>query len=104
MGNSESLYSNQTNHTDEQFAKMQSILDQSIVLVKRRVIDKKCVKQGDVKSQAPIKMHDIMMLWRSYLIIVADAADAVSVNFSARCKFSRLNEKIYHFTACSQCV
>ena len=61
--NSESLYSNQTNHTDEQFAKMQSILDQSIVLVKRRVIDKKCVKQGDVKSQAP-KTHDIMMLWR----------------------------------------
>ena len=30
-----------------------------------------------------------------YLIIVADAGDAVSVNFSARCKFSRLNAKIY---------
>ena len=38
----------------------------------------------------------------AYLIIVGDAADAVSVNFSARCKFSRLNAKIYHFTACVQ--
>ena len=40
----------------------------------------------------------------SHLIIVADAADAVSVNFSARCKFSRLNAKIYHFTECIQCT
>ena len=27
---------------------------------------------------------------RTYLIIVADAADAVSVNFSARCKFLQI--------------
>ena len=40
----------------------------------------------------------------SHLIIVGDAADAVSVNFSARCKFSRLNAKIYHFTECIQCT
>ncbi len=39
----------------------------------------------------------------AHLIIVGDAADAVSVNFSARCKFSRLNAKIYHFTECIQC-
>ena len=37
----------------------------------------------------------------SHLIIVADA---VSVNFSARCKFSRQNAKIYHFTECIQCT
>ena len=38
----------------------------------------------------------------TYLIIVGDAGDAVSVNFTAPCKFSRLNAKIYHFTACVQ--
>ena len=27
---------------------------------------------------------------KSYLIIVADAADAVSVNFSGRCKFLQI--------------
>jgi len=40
----------------------------------------------------------------TYLIIVGDAGDAVCVNFFARCKFSRLNAKIYHFTACIQCT
>ena len=39
-----------------------------------------------------------------HLIIVGDAADAVSVNFSAWCKFSRLNAKIYHFSECIQCT
>ena len=38
-------------------------------------------------------MH--ICIFVAYLIIVADAGDAVSVNFSARCKFSRLNAKIY---------
>ena len=42
-----------------------------------------------------------------HLIIVADAADVVSVNFSARCKFSRLNAKILvsvFNVHCTMCV
>ena len=46
----------------------------------------------------------IMHYHGPYLIIVGDAGDAVSVNFSARCKFSRLNAKIYHFSECIQCT
>jgi hypothetical protein len=58
------------------------------------------------------KIHNILRDYKnttslipsSHLIIVGDAADAVSVNFSARCKFSRLNAKIYHFSDCIQCT
>ena len=32
----------------------------------------------------------VLETWEPYLIIVADAADAVSVNFSGRCKFLQI--------------
>ena len=36
------------------------------------------------------RMRLIMMSMMTYLIIVTDAADAVSVNFSGRCKFLQI--------------
>ena len=36
------------------------------------------------------RMRLIMMSMMTYLIIVADAADAVSVNFSGQCKFLQI--------------
>ena len=51
--------------------------------------------EGDARRRHRRRRH------HPHLIIVADA---VSVNFSARCKFSRQNAKIYHFTECIQCT
>ena len=42
---------------------------------------------------------NILPSQKAYQIIVADAADAVSVNFSGRCNFFfRFNAKIWQFT------
>ena len=48
----------------------------------------------DVDSNNCPEHYDIV---DAYQIIVADAADAVSVNFSGRCKFYRFNAKNWHF-------
>ena len=43
------------------------------------------VSQIDKNENFPFESYS-----RAYLIIVADAADAVSVNFSGRCKFLQI--------------
>ena len=47
-------------------------------------------KKHEIETSEENKYEYGLTLCKSYLIIVADAADAVSVNFSGRCKFSQI--------------